>query len=674
MTNPYLKRLSLVCARFSRWSAVASLAVLALALPVQAEELSSKVLTALSKATYEVVLEKPTTDSLSYEKELPFDLLPFKERNDKYQSVGTAFALGGGQYVSAAHVMTLASDSVRRRIHLRDPNGRIVELDRILKYSIARDFIVFTVKDHRPQGVLRTSTAAKKNDKVFAVGNALGEGIIVRDGLYTSDTPEEEEGRWKWLRFSAAASPGNSGGPLVDRDGRVLGVVLRKSQNENLNFALPIGEVLKAPANKAEIRLKAIFKLDITDRTLQGKVDETLDLPLGYVEFGRALQARLSRFATSLSERFQTTYRDDMFPQAAGAQALLYRSNVTATFPRMLAKQRDGTWDAVMPSERRDAEIGRNGKLVFGKMGNFIYLRVVAPDDAPVAQLQKDSKRFMDLLLRGLYFSRSFGSERVRITSLGPAREEAVHVDAYQRKWQVRRWTIEHSDEKIVTYALPQPDGFAILLNAADESASYMYELDMKTLADYAFVSYYGTLKQWQEFLAARDMLPAALESIAIDADYGKRFSYRSARMSFSYPADLMKVAENSDLHLKLSYFLEDGRVVWDVSSVTAGEDKDTSTFLMINRQPRPPESLPDDDRWTWESLVNARMPYAGDAFYEKSRTVIASVLGAQKSRDELSAASVLYSVAYSVEGTQDKAQMADRLERFRAGVQAGGR
>jgi hypothetical protein len=262
----------------------------------------------------------------------------------------------------------------------------------------------------------------------------------------------------------------------------------------------------------------------------------------------------------------------------------------------------------------------------------------------------------------------------VRITSLGAAREEAVHVDAYQRKWQVRRWTIEHSDEKIVTYALPQPDGFAILLNAADESASYMYELDMKTLADYAFVSYYGTLKQWKEFLAARDMLPAALESIAIDADYGKRFSYRSARMSFSYPADLMKVAENSDLHLKLSYFLEDGRVVWDVSSVTAGEDKDTSTFLMINRQPRPPESLPDDDRWTWESLVNARMPYAGDAFYEKSRTVIASVLGAQKSRDELSAASVLYSVAYSVEGTQDKAQMADRLERFRAGVQAGGR
>jgi hypothetical protein len=69
-------------------------------------------------------------------------------------------------------------------------------------------------------------------------GNALGEGIIIRDGLYTSDTPEEREGRWKWIRFSAAASPGNSGGPLVDRKGRVIGVVLRKSPSENLNVAV----------------------------------------------------------------------------------------------------------------------------------------------------------------------------------------------------------------------------------------------------------------------------------------------------------------------------------------------------------------------------------------------------------------------------------------------------
>lgn len=665
---------SLVSTGFGFWRFIVLLALAGAALSARAEDLREEVLGALRKATFEVVLEKPTTDSLSYEKELPFDLLPFRDRNDKYQSIGTAFALGGGQFVSAAHVMNLASDSVRRRIHLRDPDGKIVQLDRVLKYSIARDFIVFTVKDYRLAGVLRTNPAVKRNDKVFAVGNALGDGIIVRDGLYTSDTPEEEDGRWKWIRFSAAASPGNSGGPLVDREGRVLGVVLRKSQNENLNFALPITEVLTAPPNKAEIRLKAIFKLDITDRTLQGKVDETLDLPQGYVEFGRALQGRLNHFALSLSDQFKTTYRDDMFPQAAGAQALLYRTNITANFPHMLVKQRDGTWDAVVPGERREAEIGKNGQLFFGKMGNFLYLRMKAPDDASVAQMQKDSKLFMDLVLRGLYLGRSFGAERVRITSLGAAKEEAVHVDAYQRKWQVRRWTIEHSDEKLVAYSLPQPDGFAVILNAADESASYMYEADMKTLADYAFVTYYGTLKQWKDFLAARDMLPAAFESIALDADYGKKLTYRSKYLSFSYPDELMKVTENSDLHLKLSYFRENDRVVWDVSSVTAGEDKNTSTFVLINRHQRPPESLPDSDRRTWESLVNLRMPYTGAAFFDKSRTVIAMPLSPQEAKGDLSKSPLLYSIAYSMEGTQDGSLMEKKLGRFREGIQLNGR
>ena len=674
MTHPYPVRLSNAWARFSRWSAAGVIALAGMALPVGAEDLSSKVLNSLRKATFEVVLEKPTTDSLSYEKELPFDLLPFRERNDKYRSIGTAFALGGGQFVSAAHVVSLASDSVRHRIHLRDPDGKIVQLDRVLKFSVAHDFIVFTVKDYRPAGVLRTNPAAKKNDKVFAVGNALGDGIIVRDGLYTSDTPEEEDGRWKWLRFSAAASPGNSGGPLVDREGRVVGVVLRKSQNENLNFALPINEVLKASASKAEVRIKTLFKIDITDRTMQGKIDETLDLPQGYQEFGRALQGRLSGFVLSMADRFNTTYRDDMFPAAASAQALLYRSNVTATFPRMLSKQRDGTWEAVVPEERREADIGKNGQLIYGKMGNFFYLRLKAPDDASAAQMQKDSKLFMDMVLRGLYFSRSFGAERVRITSLGAAKEEAVHVDAYQRKWQVRRWIIEHSDEKIVTYALPQPDGFAILMNASDESSSYMYEADQKTLTDYAFVTYYGTLKQWKNFLAAPDMLPAAFQSIVLETDYGKKFTYRSERMTFSYPDELMKVTENSDLQIKLSYFKENDRVVWDVNSVTAGEDKDTSTFVLVTRHPRPPESLPDAERRTWESLANARMPYTGAAYIEKSRTIIASAHTPQQPGGNRSKLPLLYSVAYSVEGTQDKSMMENKLERFREGIQVNGR
>jgi serine protease Do len=511
------------CARHVA-SLVLAAAGASMALPVQAEDLGAEVLARLRDATFEVVLEKPKTDSLSYEKELPFDLLPFRMRNDKYQSIGTAFALEGGNFVSAAHVVGLASESVRRRIHLRDSQGNIIRLDKVVKFSSARDFVVFTVKDYRASGHLEAGSQARKSDKLFAVGNALGEGVITRDGLYTSDTPEEEDGRWNWIRFSAATSPGNSGGPVVDRDGRVIGVVLRKSENENLNYALPIAEVLNAGRAKGEVRAKIMFRLEITDRTLQKTLDEKIDLPQGYMRFGEALQKILNSFTASLSEQFKAANRQDMFPLSPGAQGLLYRTKFQAVFPHVLAKQSDGTWDAILPKERRNAEIGRNGSVSFGSMGNFLYVKMQAPEGVTPSQLNADSKLFMDLLLRGLYFSRSFGAERVRITSLGRAKQEQVHVDAYQRKWQVRRWSIEHSDETVVSYALPVPGGYAILLHSGHESASYMYELDMKTLVDFAFVTYYGTLKQWQEFLAVRDMLPAAFASISIEPSYGKEF------------------------------------------------------------------------------------------------------------------------------------------------------
>src|SRR5205823_2232592 len=96
-----------------------------------------------------------------------------------------------------------------------------------------------------PRG-LETNRTPNIDDPVMAVGNALGEGIVIRDGLYTSQTPEVQDGRWQWLRFSAAASPGNSGGPLLDGVGRVIGLIEAKSPNENLNYALPIANILDA--------------------------------------------------------------------------------------------------------------------------------------------------------------------------------------------------------------------------------------------------------------------------------------------------------------------------------------------------------------------------------------------------------------------------------------------
>jgi len=68
----------------------------------------------------------------------------------------------------------------------------------------------------------------KLDEVVFAVGNALGEGVVIRDGLLNIETPENQDGRWNCCASPPPHRHGNSGGPLLDAEGRVLGVVTRK--------------------------------------------------------------------------------------------------------------------------------------------------------------------------------------------------------------------------------------------------------------------------------------------------------------------------------------------------------------------------------------------------------------------------------------------------------------
>lgn len=72
--------------------------------------------------------------------------------------------------------------------------------------------------------------------------------------------------------------------------------------------------------------------------------------------------------------------------------------------------------------------------------------------------------------------------------------------------------------------------------------------------------------------------------------------------------------------------------------------------------------------------MANARTPYTGVAFSDKTRTVIASAHAPQQTRGELSQLPLLYSVAYSVDSAVEKDLMVQRLGIFRQGLQINGR
>jgi serine protease Do len=265
----------------SRCGAISLAAILALSSASAAlAGVSSELQQSIRANTFEVVMKKPDKDTATYEKPLPLDLEPFHERNDAYRSIGTAFSLGHNTYVTAGHVLETGIDSQFGVPALRGSDGTVYAIDRIQRFSMREDYVVFSlVRDPAPAG-FQLNREPKLDDPVLAVGNALGEGIVIRDGLYTSATEEAQDGQWKWIRFSAAASPGNSGGPLLDADGRVIGIVIGKSPNENLNYSFPIGRALDGEEHLAKFEQRILTSVPFMHGTISYSVKDTFKLPL----------------------------------------------------------------------------------------------------------------------------------------------------------------------------------------------------------------------------------------------------------------------------------------------------------------------------------------------------------------------------------------------------------
>jgi len=93
--------------------------------------------------------------------------------------------------------------------------------------------------------VLDRSPSVKIADEVFAIGNPLGLTGTVTKGII-SGVRRPADG-FELFQIDAALNPGNSGGPLVDRRGVVVGINTFKLKGfEGLNFAVSTAEAVRA--------------------------------------------------------------------------------------------------------------------------------------------------------------------------------------------------------------------------------------------------------------------------------------------------------------------------------------------------------------------------------------------------------------------------------------------
>ena len=159
----------------------------------------------------------------------------FTVKTDEGLGAGFAGWTQDGQLyvVTAAHVVAEVGQQVLLERNTGSWRAEVVARDR------ARDLAVLRV-DGAPVGARPLWQQPRGNkprvgDALLLVGSPYGLGGTVTSGVVSRVRPKE-------IQTDAAANPGNSGGPAVDRKGRVVGVLVAGG-GENLNFAVPIARL-----------------------------------------------------------------------------------------------------------------------------------------------------------------------------------------------------------------------------------------------------------------------------------------------------------------------------------------------------------------------------------------------------------------------------------------------
>jgi serine protease Do len=139
---------------------------------------------------------------------------------------------------------------------------------------------------------LGVSGSLKVGEEVVAIGNPLGKEFLgtVTNGIVSAVNRQLEENGMKYIQTNAAINSGNSGGPLINSRGQVIGINTAKIGQtgvEGLGFAIPIDAV----KDKIENLSKPVLMIGIGGREINDDMSKQLsarykvEFPVGvYIE------------------------------------------------------------------------------------------------------------------------------------------------------------------------------------------------------------------------------------------------------------------------------------------------------------------------------------------------------------------------------------------------------
>jgi len=180
---------------------------------------------------------------------------------------GSGFFLRPGQVVTNLHVIRGA---VRAEIKTLDGKGKVFPVSGTLAVDEEGDLALLNID--MPLERARSSELATdlpdEGEQIFVIGNPLKLEGSVSDGIVSA--VREVPNAYRIIQITAPISHGNSGSPVFNLRGQVLGVVTVKVTNgQNINLAIAAARVGQLTAGK----LQPLSELNVKNR---GDVAESL--------------------------------------------------------------------------------------------------------------------------------------------------------------------------------------------------------------------------------------------------------------------------------------------------------------------------------------------------------------------------------------------------------------
>jgi len=159
------------------------------------------------------------------------------DKDDKPLGQGSGFILAANRVVTNHHVLADSSNAV-----VLFADGDTVRVEGFLADNPTRDITIIAVNTGiRAPLKLGDELALKQGDDVYAIGAPRGLDLSITNGIVSGFRSIEDQ---FLLQTTAAIAPGSSGGPLFNRDGRVVGVTTSLlNDSPGIYFSVGIGDV-----------------------------------------------------------------------------------------------------------------------------------------------------------------------------------------------------------------------------------------------------------------------------------------------------------------------------------------------------------------------------------------------------------------------------------------------